>query len=554
MDRSLTRGIAGVACALMFAAAGPALAQHDHDHDHDHGDAMPPAEAVGAETIRFPTSCHADTDEAFRRGVALMHSFWFAAAIASFEQVLERDPECAIAGWGIALSHWGNPYAGQRNQQQLARGREAVERALATGASSEREARYIEAVAELFSDDRPETQRERTLAYESAMEALVKEHPDDIEARIFYALAISQNYVPGDKTYAKQLEAGAILEPLFEQYPDHPGLAHYIIHAYDHPPLAERALDAALRYASLAPDAPHALHMPSHTFTRIGLWQESIDTNKRSAAVASSAGEELHALDYMAYAYLQLGRDRAAREVLLRAEALIDEVDITAVGATQAGAFSIAAIPARYALERRAFSEAAALTVHPSELPQTQAMTHFARAVGAARSGVPQAAGDDIEQLASLRDELIARSDDYWAEQVDIKWQVARAWLRFAEGHEDEGIALLIDAAEAEDRTDKSAVSPGRLAPARELLGWMLLESDRPEDALEAFRLTMDKEPNRFLGLYGAGRAAEALEDHGAAREYYARLLEVAADADTDRAELRHARRFLPDRTAASPG
>ncbi len=537
MSRLLRRIIAGSACALLSAAGGSLSAQHDHDH------AMTSAEAVGAETIRFPTSCHADTEEEFRRAVALVHSFWFAGAIGSFEQVLELDPDCAIAHWGIALAHWGNPFAGQRNAQQLARGRAAVERGLATGAPNERETRYLEAVAELFNDNRPETQGNRTLAYENAMEALAKAYPEDLEARIFYALAISQNHVPGDQTYARQLEAGAILEPLFAMHPDHPGLAHYIIHAYDHPPLAERALDAAMRYASLAPDAPHALHMPSHTFTRMGLWQASIDTNKRSAAVASSAGEELHALDYMAYAYLQLGRDREAREVVRRSEALVGEVDITAVGATQAGAFAIAAIPARYALERRAFSEAAALPVQASELPHTRAMTHFARAVGAARSGEPQAATDDVTKLAALRDQLIARRDDYWAEQVDIQWQVARAWLRFAEGYADAGIALLTDAAEAEDRTDKSAISPGPLAPARELLGWMLLESNRPEAALEAFRLTMEKEPNRFLGLYGAGRAAEALEDHVAAREFYARLLEVTAD-DTDRAEIRHARAF----------
>ena len=534
MNRSLKRIIATAGGSLLLTAAGPTLAQQDHS--------MMSAGQVGADTIRFSTSCHVDTDQDFQRAIALMHSFWFAEAIETFEQVLENDPECAIAHWGIALSHWGNPFAGQRNQQQLERGQQAVERARATGSPSERETQYIEAVAELFSDTRSATQRERTMAYEAAMAELTEEYPEDIEARVFHALAINQNYVPGDQTYAKQLEAGAILEPLFEMYPDHPGLAHYIIHAYDHPPLAERALDAAMRYADLAPDAPHALHMPSHTFTRIGRWQDSIDTNKRSAAAAASAGEELHALDYMAYAYLQLGRDREAMDVVRRSDELVDQVDITAVGATQAGAFAIAAIPARYALERRAYSEAAALTVHPSELPHTQAMTHFARAVGAARSGVPKAATDDIEQLAVLRDELITRSDDYWAEQVDIQWQVARAWQRFAEGHTEDGIAMLTEAAEAEDGTDKSAVSPGPLAPARELLGWMLLEADRPEAAMDAFLLTMDKEPNRFLGLYGAGRAAEALQDHEAARRYFSRLLEVAADADTDRAELRHAR------------
>lgn len=526
------------ACSGMLLTAGSqALSQQTHS--------MEASDQVGAENIRFTTSCDVGTEEGFHRGIALMHSFWFAEAIDNFEQVLEQDPDCAIAHWGIALSHWGNPFAGRRNQQQLERGQRAVEQARSTGSPSEREAQYIEAVAELFSDNRPENQRQRTLAYEAAMADLAAAYPEDIEARIFHALAINQNAVPGDQSYSKQLEAAQVLEPLFEMHPDHPGLAHYIIHAYDHPPLAERALDAARRYASLAPDAPHALHMPSHTFTRIGHWQESVDTNKRSAAAASSAGEELHALDYMAYAYLQMGRDQEAADVVRRAEELADDVDITAVGATQAGAFALAAIPARYALERKAFSEAAALKVQPSELPQTQAMAHFARAVGAARAGVPAAATPDIEQLAVLRDELIVGSDDYWAEQVDIQWQVARAWQRFAEGQEEEGITLLMAAAEAEDGTDKSAVSPGPLAPARELLGWMLLEAGHNDRALDAFRATVEKEPNRFLGLYGAGRAAEALGDSEAAGEYYSRLLAVAAEADTDRAELRHANLFV---------
>lgn len=536
MNRPMKKALAGACCGVLLAAAGPVSAQ-----EHS----MMPAGQVGSDSIRFTTSCDAETDEDFRRGIALMHSFWFAGAIDVFEQVLEQDPDCSIAYWGIALSHWGNPFAGQRNQQQLERGQRVIEQARAAATPTERESRYIEAVAELFSDNDPGTQRQRTLAYEDAMADLVSEYPEDTEARIFHALAINQNAVPGDSTYARQLEAGAILEPLFQMYPDHPGLAHYIIHAYDHPPLAERALGAATRYASLAPDAPHALHMPSHTFTRIGLWQESIDTNRRSAASASNVGEELHALDYMAYAYLQTGRDQAAREVVQRSNELVDEVDSTAVGATQAGPFAIAAIPARYALERKAYSEAAALPVNPSDLPHTQAMTHFARAVGAARSGVPKAAAADIEKLAELRDELTARSDPYWAEQVDIQWQVARAWVAFAEGDQEEGIELLKAAAEAEDATDKSAVSPGPLAPARELLGWMLLEADRPEEAFDAFLLTMEKEPNRFLGLYGAGRAAETLGNRERARGYYSRLLEVAADADTDRAELRHARLFV---------
>ena len=506
------------------------------------------AEDVGSEYVTFRTSCDEEIANDVNRGVALMHSFWFSEAIETFEQVLEQDPDCAMAHWGIALSHWGNPFAGQRNPQQLDRGRAAIEQAQATGSPTERERAYINAVTELFADHDPGTQYQRTMAYADAMTKLAESWPEDTEARIFKALAINQTARPDDQTYSRQLEATAILEPLFEENPNHPGIAHYIVHAYDHPPLAERGLDAALRYASLAPDAPHALHMPSHIFTRIGMWQESIDTNKRSAAAASSAGEELHALDYKVYAYLQTGRDAEAAEVVARSAELLEKVDVTAVGATQAGAFAIAAIPARYALERQAWTEAAALDVHPAEMtPHTQAMSHFARAIGAARSGLPAAAAADIEALATLRQQLVAMQDDYWAEQVNIQWQVARAWMVFANGQHDQGLALMQAAAEAEDSTEKSAVSPGPLAPARELLGTMLLEADMPHQSMQAFQATTENEPNRFLGLYGAGRAAEAIGDEAEARDYYQRLLEVAAAADTDRPELRHARMVVTD-------
>ena len=402
-----------------------ALSQHT---DHSHG--TPPADEIGGSNVSFNTSCHANTTENFNRGVALVHSFWFAEAIKTFEEVLAVDPDCAMAHWGITLSHWSNPFAGQRNAAQLARGEVAIADALATGSPTARESAYINAVAHLFSDNQPGTQPARTQAYESAMEQLVESYPDDEEAQIFYALAVNQNASPNDKTYARQLKAAQILEPLFMKYPNHPGLAHYIIHAYDHPPLAEKALNAARRYASLAPAVPHALHMPSHTFTRVGLWQESIETNQRSADTArqsSTAGEELHALDYQTYAYLQLAQDNAAAAVVERALALTEQVNVTAVGATAAGAFAIAAIPARYALERGDFSAAAALSVNPATTPHTAAISHFARAIGAARSGNPGAAATDIDMLAELREQLRARQDTYWTEQVDIQWHVANA-------------------------------------------------------------------------------------------------------------------------------
>ncbi|MGE0702474.1 MAG: hypothetical protein AB7F99_15045 [Vicinamibacterales bacterium] len=533
MKRHLT---ALTMCLLLPAAAG---AQHQHPTP------LAPSRAFGNESVVFETSCAPEVAARFNLAVALLHSFWFSQAIDNFEQIAAEDSSCAMAHWGIALSHWGNPFGGLRAAAQLELGGAAIEQALAIPAGTPRERAYIEAVAKLFSDNQNGTQRERTLAYEKAMEGVVSGNPDDLEARIFYALAVNQTALPTDQSYSQQIKAAGILEPLFAEYPTHPGLAHYIIHAFDHPPLAEKALVAARRYASLAPAVPHALHMPSHTFTRVGAWQESIETNQRSAEEArrvNGFGEELHALDYQAYAYLQLGMDSEASAVRSRALELVDGSDGIAIGAAGSGAFAVAAIPARFALERGAWTEAAALPVRPANTPYTEAMTHFARALGAARSGHPGAASDDVERLATLRDELRERQDAYWMEQVDIQRRIAMAWVAFAEGRRDEGLALMREAADSEDRTDKAAVSPGPLAPARELLGYMLLEAGQAREALVEFEATVVKEPNRFRGLYGAGRAAELAGNKEQAVGFYRRLVEIASDADTDRPELRHAR------------
>ncbi len=533
----------GLSCLILPPLA---LAQHD---DHDHGMAAASANEVGSEQVSFATSCAATAADPFNRGVALLHSFWFAEAIASFNEVLAQDPDCAIAYWGIALSNWGNPFGGQRNATQMSGGQAAIALAQATDSPTPRERAYIDAAAELFSDDQPATQAARTEAYEAAMARLTEAFPDDVEARIFHGLAVTLTASPNDKTYSQQLKAAQILEPLFMEHPSHPGLAHYIIHAYDHPPLAENALDAALRYASLAPAVPHALHMPSHTFTRLGMWEESISTNQKSADAARANGgvsEELHALDYQAYAYLQMAQDQQAAAVLARVEELLNNVGVAGITAVTSGAYATAAIPARHALERADFAAAAQLRVIAVDsAPHAQAITHFARALGAARSGNPDAAAEDIAMLAQLRETLRSRQDAYWTEQLDIQWQVASAWLAFAQGRHEEAIAALRTAAEAEDATDKAAISPGPLAPARELLGMMLLEAGQPEAALVALEAAMAKEPNRFLPLYNAARAADASGDEDKARRYFQQLLEVAATADTERPELLAARNYL---------
>jgi tetratricopeptide (TPR) repeat protein len=527
-----------VLAAFLLPAA--AVAQHA-----GHG----PVDAGKLGSVQFQTSCAPAQRADFNRAVALLHSFWFTEAIATFNGVLAADPSCAIAHWGIALSQWGNPFAGLRAPQQVELGRAAIRKAQATGSPTPRERAYIDAAAALFTDGAAATQRARVTAYADMMEKVARAYPDDIEAQIFHALAVNQTARPDDKTYSAQLKTASVLEPLFTQHPSHPGLAHYIIHAYDHPPLAAKALGAARRYAAVAPAVPHALHMPSHTFTRLGYWNESIESNRRSAEAArtsSTAGEELHALDYQTYAYLQIAQDAAAKAVLDRAVALTQGADGIAVGAAGLGAFAIAAIPARYATERGAWSEAAALPVRPAKTPHTEAMTHFARALGAALSGNPKAAAADIERLAALRDQLTSIPDAYWAEQVDIQRRIAVAWVDYSEGRKADGIAELRAAADAADATDKSAISPGPLAPPRELLGFMLLDAGRAAEALAAFDANLEKEPNRFRGLYGAGRAAEAAGDRAKASRYYQQLLQmVPGDANDQRPEVQHAKQVV---------
>lgn len=508
---------------------------------HDEHRVMSP-DLIGSASVRFETSCSAAVKDDFNKGVALLHSFWFPEAIKAFESISTRDPNCAMAHWGIALSQWGNPFAGLKAARTIELTKASIDTAIKTGSPTARERAYIAAVGQLVTSVDPTTQGARMAAYETAMENVSRENPTDVEARIFYALAVAQTAQPTDKTYAKNLKAAGILEPLFAQMPTHPGLAHYIIHAYDVPPLADKALPAARRYASLAPAIPHALHMPSHTFTRVGAWKESIETNQRSAEAAQKSngiGEELHALDYETYAYLQIGNDRAAK-------ALVDHAIEVANAATGASnAFAIAAIPARYALERGAWTEAAKLTPRPApNTPYTEAITTFARALGAIRSGDPAAASSDIERLAVLRDKQQDLKDAYWTEQIDIQHRVALAWQTFAMGNKREGLQQLSAAADAEDLTDKSAVSPGPLAPARELYGYMLLDAGKPADALVAFEATMKKEPNRFRGIGGAARAAEMLGDRAKAMTYYQKLLELTEDADSDRPELRQATRY----------
>ena len=518
----------GLMLAMLLAA--PAVAQ-----EHQHGAA--PSEKLG--TVHFATSCNAQAQPPFGRAMALLHSFEFGRAIDDFSATLKADPSCAIAEWGIALSRWTNPFAiGIRPANQLKPGLDAVARARAIGAKTPRERAYIDAVARLYTDFETVDQRARVLAYRDAMAAVASAYPDDLEASIFYALSLTASEEPNDKTYASRLKAGAILEKLLPAQPDHPGLSHYIIHSYDVPALAPQALDAARRYAKIAPSAPHALHMPSHTFTRVGYWQDSIDTNIASAAAARrdrSTGEELHASDYQMYAYLQTAQDGAAKRVLDSLPEINARLDPNAIGgaaSATAGFFALAAIPARYALERRAWAEAAALEPHPSRIPYAEAMTYFARALGGAHTGDLATVRSAIDALQQIRDRLAQAKETYWAEQVDIQRRAASAWLAFADGRQSEAVAEMRAAADAEDKTEKSAVSPGPIAPARELLGEMLLQTKEPVQALKEFEATLKKEPNRFRSMYGAASAAELSGNKALASRYHADLLKMCERAD----------------------
>jgi hypothetical protein len=534
---------------LVCAWATTAVGQAPITQTHEHG--VMTDERIGV--VHFATSCAPVVQAPFEHALAWLHSFEFAAAIEGFNATLAADPTCGIAAWGLALSRWGNPFlASLRPVKQLEQGLSDVRRAQQIGAKTERERAYIAAAAALYSHFDATDQRARQVAYEQAMSRVAAAYPEDHEASIFYALSLAASALPSDKTYTNQLKAGAILERILVEEPNHPGVAHYIIHSYDVPALADRALVAARRYGSIAPSAPHALHMPSHTFTRVGAWQESIEANLASVAAArrdGSTAEELHATDYLTYAYLQTGQDEAAERQVQALPAIVARFDATAVGSAApgvAGIFALAAIPARWALERRDWAAAAALQPHPSSFPFTDALILFARALGEAHTGALGDAHRSVDALQSLHDRLVAANEAYWAEQVAIEHEGSAAFLDLAEGRRAEALSRMRAAAFREDATEKNAITPGPLAPARELLGEMLLELKEPAAAIAEFQATLEKEPNRFRAVYGVARAAQLAGDSATARTAFGRLLAICEHADRPgRPELVEARRFI---------
>jgi len=508
--------------------------------------------------VHFPVSCSAAAQNTFDRAIALLHSFSYNDAETTFSQIIHTEPDCAMAYWGVAMSLY-HPVWEPPGATALSKGAAAIAQAKSAGAKTERERDYIAVLAVFYTDTGNVSHRQRALAWRNAMQQLSMKYPEDPEAAIFFALSLIATAPQGDKTYADQKRAADILNRILPDQPEHPGIAHYLIHSYDSPSLAILALPAARSYARIAPASPHALHMPSHIFTRLGLWQESIDSNLASAAAArdhvaksllgGASQDQLHAMDYLEYAYLQTCRDTEAKRIVDEAAA-VSKLDQSVFQA----AYALAAIPARYALERRRWSAAAELPVRPAWFPWAQfrfaeAITHFARALGAARSGNPSKARAEIQHLADIRKALAQTQQDYdWATQVEVQRLTASAWLARAERRNQEATASMRAAADLEDRTGKHPVTPGPVLPARELLADLLMELDRPALALPEFEKVLSNSPRRLNAIYGAGRAAELSGDRHRAAERYAELLQMCSQNGSTRLEILNATAFLESR------
>ena len=469
---------------------------------HEH----PVPENLGS--VQFPTSCSIKVQKSFERAVALLHSFAYSAAEKEFRDLAARDPNCAAPHWGLAMTYFHQLWEPPVAPQNIARGLAEIEQAKRLS-SSDRERGFIDALSLIYVNVDSVPYEERLNRYTQAMRKLAGRYQDDAECQIFYALALVASASPSDASHAKQKEAAAILEPLFKKYPQHPGTAHYLIHACDNEEMAQQGVAAARAYSQIAPSAPHALHMPSHIYTRLGMWEESIASNlaaQKAARQQGDKGEELHAMDYLVYAYLQLGRDAEAGRVLdkLRAVSTLNGSDFK-VG------YAASAMAARYAIERRQWSDAAQLVPVDEASPQVLAVTLWARTVGLARSGKPAAARQEIEKIRSSYEQLRAAKDDYWATQVRVQMNEALAWVAQAEGKADEALKLMHTAADEEDAIEKRPVTPAAIVPAREQLGDLLLESNHPQEAIKEFEHALTMTPQRRGASMGLGHAREMI-------------------------------------------
>ena len=539
----LLRLLAPLLCIL--AAVSFADEQHNHSAGH-------PGK-LGK--VNFTNSCSPAVQDRLQRAVAMLHSFWYDESARQFQSVSATDPHCAIAWWGVAMTHW-HPLWEPRgpNPEDMNAGLDAIRRAKAAvdpRRTTVREQQFIAALDTFYSDYQNSDHLDRVVAYENKMAALHDANSDDVEATVFYALSLlgSASSLPADKSHMRQKKAGALVKPILNSQPSHPGVAHMVIHAYDYPDLAPKALQAARIYAKIAPESPHALHMPSHIFTRLGLWQESINSNLDSAAAARKVHdrkEELHARDYLVFAYLQTGQDHKAYVVFH------DQPESHDFAALQfQGIFATATMPSRYVLERHQWAEAAALP-DPKGFPGgryawADASIYYARAIGAARVGKVDQAKLDIERLDSACNTLKDFKEDYWAGQVNIQKAIASAWLTLAAGKQSEALDQMRAAVALDDAADKHPVTPGSILAPRDLLGQMLIEVNKPAEAVAEYEELLAKEPNRFAALYGIGRSAQLAGQTDKARDAYSKLL--AMIKSDERAEVRDARKFVSARS-----
>ena len=498
--------------------------------------------------VHFKTSCSPEAQKEFERALAMLHSFFFPETVKAFTAIRTTDPSCAIAYWGIAISQRPNPLVGPFDAATLKRGLEAIEKGESIGPKTQRERDWLAALKEFYKDYDKVDQDTRTRNYAKAMERLAAKYPDDVEAKIFYALALNETF--DHKSMEPLLKAIAILEPIDKKYPDHPGVTHYLIHSYDFPAIAHRGVPAANKYAKIAPSAPHAQHMPSHIYSMVGMWEDSVMSNWRSVLVANeyvakakldgTLGGVPHAYDFMAYAYLQMGQDLKARG-LIQDSMAIKKV----IGVPLAGATARAAVPARYMLERQDWQGAAQLEPVNTGFPMAEAITYFARAMGGARGGDVAAARADIDKLKEQRAALEKAGQGYWAGQVEIQILGAQAWTAQGEGNKSDALKLMRAAADLEDASEKHVAMENRLYPMRELLADMLMAQGEAAAALKEYETSLKNAPMRLRGFYGAAKAAEASGDAKKARDYFEKLAKLTRYADGDRPELRELKQRL---------
>src|SRR5437667_1814189 len=489
--------------------------------------------------VVFPISCDPTVQAEFDRGVAMLHSYWFLKARRTFEGILQQDPTCAMAHWGVAMDYLGNTLATTPTRAEAQAAWDALEKARAIGAKTQRERDWIETLSAYFRDHDKVAVNARLAAYNAAMEQMAQSYPDDYEVQAFYALTLQASAPKSDLTYANQIKSAALLEKLFEQNPQHPGVTHYLVHAYDFAPLAEKGIASARRYAGIAPAVPHARHMPSHIYSMVGLWEESIASN---ASALEIQPDYYHASDFTVYAHLQLAQDAKADAVIRKSLATADRGDRPI---SFANFTAKSAMPARYVLERADWAGAAALPMSPTQYPMADSLIRFTRGVGMARTGDLAGAKEEIEAMKVLRTTLQRADQTYWADRTEEQMLAISAWMALKEGERDPAVRFMRAAADSEDGSIKHVAMENRLYPFRELLADLLLETGQPAAAMSEFETALKQTPNRFRALWGAARAAESAGDQQKATAYFGKLVDLAKNADTERQEIRVAKAYL---------